>query len=114
MIAIITVRIDYHPSISPPQIPIENVKELPPNLALSSPQVIQLVQAMGDETYSMRELTELCGYTDLKHFREGCIKPALAENAIERLYADQPNHPKQKYRLTESAKKWKIQNTNSY
>ena len=67
---------------------------------------------MGDQTYSIRELTELCGYTDPKHFREGYIKPALAENAIERLYADQPNHPKQKYRLTESAKEWKVQNTN--
>ena len=81
-----------------------------PKLALSSPQVIQLIQAMEDREYSVRELTELCGYADPKHFREGYIKPALAENAIERLYADQPNHPKQKYRLTESAKEWKLQN----
>ena len=68
---------------------------------------------MGDQIYSIRELTELCGYTDPKHFREGYINPALAENAIVRLYADQPNHPKQKYRLTEAAKEWKIQNVNS-
>ena len=83
-----------------------------PKFAPSSPQVIQLVQAMGDQTYSIRELTELCGFTDPKHFREGYIKPALAENAIERLYANQPNHPKQKYRLTEAAKEWKVQNAN--
>ena len=62
---------------------------------------------MGDQDYSIRELTELCGYADPKHFREGYIKLALAANAIERLYADQPNHPKQKYRLTEGAKEWK-------
>ena len=40
-------------------------------------------------------------------FRENYIQPALAEGAIERLYPHQPNHPKQKYRLTESAKEWK-------
>ena len=78
-----------------------------PKFAPSSPQVIQLVKVMGDQNYSIRELTELCGYADPKHFREGYIKPALAEKAIERLYADQPNHPKQKYRLTEGAKGWK-------
>ncbi|MBD5207846.1 MAG: ATP-dependent DNA helicase RecG, partial [Bacteroidales bacterium] len=78
-----------------------------PKFAPTSPQVIQLVQVMGDQNYSIRELTELCGYADPKHFREGYIKPALAEKAIERLYADQPNHPKQKYRLTEGAKEWK-------
>ena len=65
---------------------------------------------MGDQDYSIRELTELCGYADPKHFREGYIKPALAANAIERLYTDQPNHPKQKYRLTDAAKEWKLQN----
>ena len=78
-----------------------------PKFAPSLPQVIQLVKVMGDQNYSIRELTELCGYADPKHFREGYIKPALAEKAIERLYADQPNHPKQKYRLTEGAKGWK-------
>ena len=81
-----------------------------PKFAPSSPQVRQLVEAMGNQTYSTRELTELCGYSDLKHFREGYIKPALAENAIERLYADKPNHPKQRYYLTESAKDWKFNN----
>ena len=40
--------------------------EVPPP---SSTQVIQLVQVMGDQIYSIRELTELCGYADPKHFR---------------------------------------------
>ena len=94
--------------------PLEDPKLAPsspqvrPKFAPSSPQVIQLIRAMDDEYYSIRELTELCGYIDTKHFRESYINPALAENAIERLYADQPKHPKQKYRLTESAKEWKI------
>ncbi|MBD5192456.1 MAG: ATP-dependent DNA helicase RecG, partial [Bacteroidales bacterium] len=98
----------YDPSTNqvPPNL-TPSSPQVRPKFAPSSPQVIQLVQTMGDNSYSIRELTELCGYIDPKHFREGYIKPALAENAIERLYADQPNHPKQKYRLTEVAKEWK-------
>lgn len=81
--------------------------QLRPKFAPSSPQVRQLVELMGKGDYTIKELTELCGFIDPKHFREGYIKPALRENAIERLYADRPNHPKQKYRLTVVAKEWK-------
>lgn len=35
------------------------------------------------------------------------IAPALADGSIERKYPEQPNHPKQMYRLTEKAKTWK-------
>lgn len=83
------------------------------NFAPTSPQVRQLVELMGTGDYTIKELTEICGFIDPKHFREGYIKPALRENAIERLYADRPNHPKQKYRLTEVAKEWKSANKNS-
>ncbi len=83
------------------------------NFAPTSPQVRQLVELMGTGDYTIKELTEMCGFIDPKHFREGYIKPALRENAIERLFADRPNHPKQKYRLTEVAKEWKSANENS-
>ena len=81
--------------------------------ASGSPQVRQLVELMEKGDYTIKELTELCGFIDPKHFREGYIKPTLSENAIERLYADRPNHPKQKYRLTEVAKEWKEFNLKS-
>lgn len=45
----------------------------------------------------------------LKHrptFRENYFQPALEDGAIELKYPDQPNHPKQKYRLTDAAKEW--------
>lgn len=84
---------------------------MPPQVRLkfapSSPQVAQLVQVMENKDYSIKELTESCGYIDTKHFREGYINPALSEGAIERLYPEQPKHPRQKYRLTEAAKEWK-------
>lgn len=56
---------------------------------------------------TIKQLTELCGFKDPKHFREDYMYAALEEGAIERLYPDTPNHPKQKYRLTEAALAWK-------
>lgn len=47
----------------------------------------------------MKEIAELCGVKDLKYFRESYISPALEAGIIERLYPNQPKHPKQKYRL---------------
>ena len=32
---------------------------------------------------------------------------SMADGSIERKYPEQPNHPKQMYRLTEKAKIWK-------
>ncbi len=55
-------------------------------------------------------LNDIMAKMGIKHrptFRENYLTPALVEGAIERLYPDQPNHPKQKYRLTEAAKEWK-------
>lgn len=84
---------------SPPQVR--------PKFAPSSPQVQRLVAVMGDLYYSIREMSAMCGYQDPKHFRENHIQPALADGAIERMYPDRPNHPRQKYCLTEAAKEWK-------
>ena len=42
--------------------------------------------------------------------RDNYLNPALSDGAIERLYPDQPRHAKQKYRLTEAAKEWKLLN----
>ncbi len=46
----------------------------------------------------------------LKHrpnFLENYLNPAIESGFIETLYPDQPNHPRQRYRLTEKAKEWK-------
>ena len=85
-------------TLSTPQVPLK----YPP----STPQVESLIQKMGDSYMTMKEMAELCGIKDLKYFRESYITPALEVGTIERLYPH-PNHPKQQYRLTEVAKKWK-------
>lgn len=60
---------------------------------------------------SMRDIADVCDIKDLKYFRESYIAPALEEGLIERLYPNQPKHPKQQYRLTETAKEWLTDNT---
>lgn len=74
----------------------------------TSPQVRKLIGIMPDGYADMKEIMELCGLKSLKRFRENYILPALADGTLERLYPDQPNHPKQKYGLSEVAKDWKI------
>lgn len=47
---------------------------------------------------------------DRKNFRLVYLLPALKDGVIERKYPDSPNHPRQQYRLTEQARKWKQDN----
>lgn len=65
-----------------------------------------LIREMSDSYMTMREMADVCGINDLKYFRESYITPALDEGLIERLYPNQPKHPKQQYKLTEAAKGW--------
>ena len=85
--------------------PLSN-PQAPPKHSPSTPQVESLIQKMGDSYMTMREMADICGIKDLKYFRESYITPALEEGLIERLYPNQPKHPKQQYRLTEMAKEW--------
>ena len=73
----------------------------------SSIPVQTLIGKGTDEFMSALELADLCGLRNIRNFRKYYLNPAIADGAIERLYPDKPNHPKQKYRLTEAAKAWK-------
>ncbi len=73
-----------------------------PQVPPSTPQVELLIEKMGDSYVSMKEIAEQCGIKDLKYFRESYIAPALELGVIERLYPNQPKHPKQKYRKAKS------------
>lgn len=66
---------------------------------------------MKEDYMTMKELMESMGFSHRTSFRENYFKPALEDDAIELLYPEQPNHPKQKYRLTEAAMEWKNSQT---
>jgi ATP-dependent DNA helicase RecG len=50
---------------------------------------------------------ESCGLKDRKNFRKSYIVPGLIDHAIELKYPNEPNHPRQMYRLTKQALEWK-------
>ena len=70
----------------------------------STTQVSKLIETMGDNTYSLKEIMELMGLKNRRHFFYEYIIPAVKEELITLLFPDQPKHPKQKYYLTEKGK----------
>ena len=74
---------------------------------LSTVQVEKLVVVMNDDYVDVPEMMKLCGIVRRKTMQDSYIAPALADGSIERKYPEQPNHPKQMYRLMEKAKSWK-------
>ena len=84
---------------------------VPHQFHTSSIPVQTLIEKGTDEFMTALELADLCSLKNIRHFRKFYLNPALADGAIERLYPDTPNHPQQKYRLTEAAKEWKKNNS---
>ncbi len=80
---------------------------VPHQFSTSSLPVKTLIEKASDDFMTVWQLAELCGLRDIRYFRKNYLNPALEEDAIERLYPEQPKHPKQKYRLTDAAKEWK-------
>ncbi len=59
---------------------------------------------MGGFEYSIKEMMELLQLSDRKHFLNTYLTPGIEAGIVESLYPDNPNHPRQKYRLTEKGK----------
>ncbi len=62
---------------------------------------------MSNEFMSMKSMMQVCGLKSRMTFRENYVTPALLDNSIERKYPNEPNHPRQMYRLTKQALEWK-------
>lgn len=73
----------------------------------STTQVRRMIILMDDDYMSLRDIMALFNLNSAKRFRENYINPGITDGALERLYPNQPHHPKQQYRLTEVAKEWK-------
>ena len=73
----------------------------------STAQAEKLVAIMNDDYVDVPEMMKLCRIVRRKTMQDSYIAPALADGSIERKYPEQPNHPKQMYRITEKAKTWK-------
>jgi ATP-dependent DNA helicase RecG len=74
--------------------------QVPPKYPSTSIEVQNLLKVLNNEM-SRAEVQEILDLKDPKNFRENYLEPALADGVIEMKYPDSPNHPRQKYLVTE-------------
>ena len=81
-----------------------NLSQLTPNLSV---QVKKLIISLKEKYLSIDELqvATKVATSSRQYFRRVFLAPAFKEGFIDLLYPDKPNHPKQKYYLTEKGKK---------
>lgn len=94
--------------------------QVPPKYPLSTPQVplkyptssieIMSLIAIIEGEMSRLEIQNSIGLKDAKHLRENYLEPALTAGLIQMKYPNSPNHPKQKYLLTELGENIKNEN----
>ena len=65
-----------------------------------NPNILKLIQAMGEKELSVKETMERIGLKDRKHFLNLYLTPAITEGCVRMLYPNSPRHPRQKYLLT--------------
>ena len=83
----------------PTKYPSSNV-EVPQELRSSTVEVQSLINVLEGEM-SRKEIQEKLKLSDKVNFRINYLDPALEAGFIQMKYPDSPNHPKQKYLLTE-------------
>ena len=82
------------------------------NLAQVSAQVKLLIQCIGNDALSLSDLMNLPKFAQvrsslpksIRSLRREALNPAIKSGYISMLYPDRPNHPHQKYFLTDSGK----------
>ncbi len=62
--------------------------------------VISLIRSIGNQQLSVKEILDSMSLKDRKNLIDLYISPAISGKYIKLLYADKPNHPRQKYMLT--------------
>ncbi len=77
--------------------------EVPKEYHSSFVEVRNLLKVLVGEK-SRQELQDALELKDRRNFRENYINPAIERNFIELKYPDSPNHPKQRYLLTEKGR----------
>lgn len=71
---------------------------------LSTTQVENLIAVIGENTYSVTEMMEKLQFNNRRYFTKEYLKIAVTEGQVEPIYPESPNHPRQKYRLTDKGK----------
>ena len=68
--------------------------------------VIRLMQALGHDKLSVKEMMAKVGLKDRMNFMEYSLNPAIDTGFVRMLYPESPKHPRQKYLLTVKGNGW--------
>lgn len=93
-------------ALSTDQVPIKyrpSTDQVPTKYNTNSIEIRNLVKVVVGEK-SRKELQAALELKHIGNFRENYIDPALDQEIIQMKYPDSPNHPKQRYLLTEKGK----------
>ena len=72
----------------------------PTSLIPANENIKRLIEAIGENQLSVKEMLVAVGLKDRPNFIEYSLSPAINEGHIRMLYQDSPRHPVQKYLLT--------------
>ena len=78
-----------------------STRQVPDKLHADNPNIANLVQKVGKQELSVKEMMAAMGLKDRENFVNLYLNPAMAGGYIRLLYPQSPRHPRQKYLLTE-------------
>lgn len=70
-----------------------------------SEQVRTLVNIIGHNELTVKAIMESLSLKSRRYVLDNYLHPAISGGWVNRLYPEQPNHPRQKYVLSDKAKK---------
>ena len=77
-----------------------SISQVQDKLNTDNPNVIRLVQVVGEKELSVKEIMDRLGLKDRKNILNLYLTPSMKEGYIRQLYPQSPRHPRQKYLLT--------------
>lgn len=89
------------PNLATPSSTPSSTRQVPDKLHADNPNIANLVQKVGKQELSVKEMMAAMGLKDRENFVNLYLNPAMAGSYIRLLYPQSPRHPRQKYLLTE-------------
>jgi fido (protein-threonine AMPylation protein) len=78
-----------------------STEQVPNKSGIDNSNIILVLQVLKNDALSIKEILSLLGLKHRPTFLENYLKPAIQGGFVVPLYLDKPNHPRQKYLLTE-------------
>lgn len=88
------------PTTTPTSTPTSSLKNKGNKFYTDNENIRRVVNALGTEQLSIKELLVAVNLKDRKNFIEYSLNPAMKEGFVQMLYPENPKHPRQKYLLT--------------